>query len=314
MKRAGMWAVCLLLSLGPVAAAVAEISFEFVSAMGGFGIGRESFDHPVDVVQDRDENFYVVDQGNNRVQVLDRRGRYVREWGGRGFQPGTFDTPQAALIDRDAGVLFIVDRLNHRVQKFDLNGRFLFSIGRLGSSRGSLNNPMDVALDKNGNIYVADTGNNRIQKFDPTGKFIVEWGKYARRGRGAELTNPVSVAYSPEGFGYIYVLNTPECRVLKYETDGTFAGEWPMHKKGEGALCGPSRIRIEPRRYTVYIADTENDRVIMFDRNGESLGSLREGKVPFKKPGAVFINDLFGEEPVVADTGNNLIQRFRRVN
>ncbi len=52
-----------------------------------------------------------------------------------------------------------------------------------------------------------------------------------------------------------------------------------MHRKGEGALCGPSRIRIEPRKYTVYIADTENDRVILFDKEGEPLGALKEGKV-----------------------------------
>lgn len=85
-----------------------------------------------------------------------------------------------------------------------------------------------------------------------------------------------------------------------------------MHRKGEGALCGPSRIRIEPRRYTVYIADTENQRLILFDRNGEPLGELKQGKVPFRKPGGVFISDLFGEDLVVADTGNNLIQTFRR--
>jgi tripartite motif-containing protein 71 len=290
----------------------ADVSFELQAAFGGFGIGRESFDRPVDVVQDRDENVYVVDQGNNRVQVLDRRGNYVREWGGRGFSPGAFDNPVAIIVDKDSGNLFVVDKQNHRIQKFDTKGKHLLTIGRLGSSKGDLNAPMDVALDKKGNIYVADTGNNRVQKFDFSGKFVAEWGRFARRGMGADLNNPVSIAYSEEGYGYIYVLNSPECRVLKYELDGTLSGEWPMHKKGEGALCGPSRIRIEPRKYTVYIADTENDRVILFDRNGEFLGDLKEGKVRFRKPGGVFISDLFGEEVVVADTGNNLIQKFRR--
>lgn len=290
----------------------AEVSFEFQAAFGGFGIGRESFDLPVDVVQDRDENVYVVDQRNNRIQVLDRRGNYVREWGGRGFRPGELDTPSAMAIDKDFRSLFVVDKLNHRIQKFDLKGKFLMSIGRLGSSRGDFNAPSDVVLDKKGNIYVADTGNNRIQKFDPAGKFVSEWGKFARQGKGAELNNPVSVAYTEEGFGYVYVLNSPECRVLKYETDGTFVAGWAMHRKGEGAQCGPSRIRIEPRKYTVYIVDTENDRVLLFDRNGERLGELKEGKVPFRKPGGLFISDLFGEEVVVADSGNHLIQKFRR--
>jgi len=296
----------------PTGAAEAEVSFDFQTAFGGFGIGRESFDLPVDVVQDRGENFYVLDQRNSRVQVLNRRGNFVREWGRSGFRPGEFDTPTAIVIEKGPENLLVVDQKNNRIQKFDKTGKLLKVFGQLGSSKGDFNTPTDLTLDKNGNIYVADSGNNRIQKFDPSGKFLVEWGRFARKGRGAELTNPVSLAYSEEGFGYIYVLNAPECRVLKYELDGTLSAEWPMHRKGEGALCGPSRIRIESRKYTVYIADTENDRVILFDKEGEPLGSLAEGKVRFRKPSGVFVDVSFGEDVVVADTGNHLIQKFRR--
>ncbi|MBI5419603.1 MAG: 6-bladed beta-propeller [Deltaproteobacteria bacterium] len=321
MRTAGVVAIVLLV-LGIAGAAFSGVSFDLVYAVGEFGIGRESFDSPVDVVEDRDENIFVVDRRNNRIQVLDRRGRFVREWGKRGFSPGAFDVPSAITIDPITGNLLVVDRQNHRVQIFDpegnlakvgSNGKALTNpLGRLGSGNGDFNNPMDVAVDKRGNIYVADTGNNRIQKFDPSGAFLAEWGKFARR-RGTQLNNPVSVAYSDEGFGYVYVLNSPDCRVLKFDIDGNFVKEWPMHRKGDGALCGPSRIRIEPRRYTVYIADTDNNRVILFDKEGEFLGDLREGKAPFKKPSGIFVTQTFGENVLVADTGNNLIQKFRRV-
>jgi len=290
----------------------AGVTFELSYAVGEFGIGRQAFGRPVDVVEDREENIYVVDQGNNRIEVLDRRGNFVREWGGRGFSPGSFDVPTAITMDRSTGSLFVVDKLNHRIQKFDTTGKLLMTLGRLGSGTGDFNNPTDVAIDRRGFIYVADAGNNRVQKFDSAGKFLAEWGRFARR-RGAELTNPVSVAFTEEGFGYIYVLNAPDCRVQKYDTDGNLVLAWPMHQKGEGALCGPSRIRIEQRRYTVYIADTENNRVILFDKEGEPLGELKGGDVPFKKPGGLFVNDVFGEFVVVADTGNNLIQKFRRI-
>lgn len=310
MKRTGfLAAVLLFVALDGVA--WSDASFEFQDAVGGFGIGRESFDRPVDVVRDREENIYVVDQGNNRIQVLDRRGRFLREWGGRGFSPGFFDTPTAIAIDRAGGSLFVVDAGNHRIQKFDLRGKFLSSLGRLGSSDGDFNRPMDLALDRNGNLYVADAGNHRIQKFDPSGKFLQSWGKFARR-RGAELNNPISLAYSEEGFGQIYVLDSPDCRVQKFDIDGNLLKEWPMHRKGEGALCGPSRIRIEPRKYTVYIADTENDRVILFDKEGEPSGALKEGKAGFRKPSGLFVDVSFGEDLLVADTGNHLIQKFRR--
>lgn len=313
MKMRALQAAVLLLVLSGAGRAAAEVSFDLLYSVGGFGIGRQSFDTPVDVVEDREENVYVVDQGNNRIQVLDRRGTYLREWGGRGFTPGLFDRPSAIAIDPGTGNLFVVDRLNHRVQKFDPNGKFLMTFGRLGSGDGDFNRPMDIALDKKGDIYVADTGNNRVQKFDPNGKFILEWGKYARRRRGVELTNPVSLAYSEEGFGYIYVLTSPECLVQKFDIDGALVKTWPMHRKGENALCGPSRIRIESRRYTVYISDTENNRLILFDKEGEPLGELRGEKLPFKKPGGLFVNVSFGENAVVADTGNHLVQKFRRI-
>jgi len=63
----------------------------------------------------------------------------------------------------------------------------------------------------------------------------------------------------------------------------------------------------------VYIADTENNRVILFNKDGEPLGDFKEGKVTLKRPGGMFVSNLFGETVLVADTGNNLIQKFRRV-
>jgi len=321
MKIRLLKALAIAIELGSPEVSSGGVSFEFLQAFGGLGIGRQVFDRPVDAVQDRNENYYVLDQGNNRVQVLDRRGNYLREWGRSGIGPRAFDTPSAILIDPKTEFLYVVDTLNYRLQVFDREGELVKTLpdkrpltnplGRLGSGKGEFNLPRDVALDRRGNIYVADTGNNRIQQFDPTGKFLAEWGKFSRR-RAVELTTPMSLAYSDEGFGCLYVLNAPDCRVLKYDLEGILLREWPMHRRGEGARCGPSRIRIEPRKYTVYIADTENDRVLLFDRDGEPLGELGGGKPPFRKPGSVFISDLWGEQAVVADTGNNLIQTFRR--
>ncbi len=304
-------ALCALMVPVLAVPASADVSFDLVYAVGDFGIGRRNFDGPVDVVEDREENSYVVDRGNNRIQVLDRRGNFVREWGGRGFSPGSFDTPSAIALDQATGNLFVVDSANHRVQKFDQNGKLLMAIGRLGSGAGDFNKPADVAVDRKGNVFVVDAGNNRLQKFDSSGKFLAEWGRFARR-RGAEINNPVSVACSDEGFGAVFVVNSPECRVQKFDVDGNLLKSWLMHRKGEGATCGQVRIRIEQRRYTVYIADTENNRIVLFDRDGEPLGELKEGKVPFKKPSGLFINNIFTEDVVIADTGNNLIQKLRR--
>ena len=154
--RTSRWAAAALPVLLLAASALAGVAFDLDYSVGGFGIGKEAFDRPVDVVEDKKENIYVLDQGNNRIQVLDRRGRFVREWGGRGFTPGQFDTPNALTID-PAGNIYVADTLNHRIQKFDPNGKLLVTLGRLGSGDGEFNKPMDVHYDPGtGDLFIIE--------------------------------------------------------------------------------------------------------------------------------------------------------------
>ncbi len=63
-------ALCALMVPVLAVPASADVSFDLVYAVGDFGIGRRNFDGPVDVVEDREENSYVVDRGNNRIAHL----------------------------------------------------------------------------------------------------------------------------------------------------------------------------------------------------------------------------------------------------
>ena len=59
-------------------------------------------------------------------------------------------------VDRNQNI-FVVDRLNHRVQKFDSKGLFIKQWGGRGSGNGQFTGPNGIAIDNDGNIYVADT-------------------------------------------------------------------------------------------------------------------------------------------------------------
>ena len=61
----------------------------------------------------------------------------------------------------------MVDTNNHRIQQFAADGAFLTAFGSRGGGAGEFEFPEGVALDGQGNVYVADTGNDRIQKFAP---------------------------------------------------------------------------------------------------------------------------------------------------
>ena len=58
------------------------------------------------------------------------------------------------------------------IQVFDAEGRFLAAWGEHGSGEGQLIDPSGLAIDANGDVWVADFGNNRVQQFSPDGMFL----------------------------------------------------------------------------------------------------------------------------------------------
>lgn len=100
----------------------------------------------------------------------------ARGGGGRGAGAGTpgssFSRPTDVAWDR-AGNIFIADGIgnNNRVAKFDKDGKFLKAWGQTGAENGQFNGVRSIAIDAQGNVYVADVGNKRIQVFDGEGTF-----------------------------------------------------------------------------------------------------------------------------------------------
>ena len=132
-----------------------------------------------------EENLYVADTLNHRIQVFNREGGFLAKWGRQGRNEGEFDMPWGIDVDGQGNV-YVADWSNHRMQKFAPDGQFLMRVGSLGSGEGQLDHPSSVAVDKEGIIYVADWGNERLQIFDPDGEFLAgmagdatvsQWGK-----------------------------------------------------------------------------------------------------------------------------------------
>ena len=72
----------------------------------------------------------------------------------------------------------MADTANNRIQVFSSNGTFISKWGEYGGANGTLKSPEGIAVDQEGNVYVADTANNRIQVFSSNGTFISKWGEY----------------------------------------------------------------------------------------------------------------------------------------
>ena len=106
----------------------------------GAAPGASGFRRPLGVAVGAKDTIYVADSGNARVVELDRRGRLVRRWGGRGNAPGRFVDPDGIAIDA-AGHVFVADGVLDRIQEFTAQGKLLAVWGKQGAGAGELSEP-----------------------------------------------------------------------------------------------------------------------------------------------------------------------------
>jgi DNA-binding beta-propeller fold protein YncE len=170
------------------------------------------FVYATDVVTDRAGNFYVTEYGNSdRIQVFNPNGKFLRQWGGHGPEPGEFLRPRALTIDSQDR-LYVADSCNHRIQVFDTHGAILRYWGSRGTEPGQMAYPYDVAIGPDGFLYVCEYGNNRVQKFTLEGKSLGTWG---RNGRDpGELNNPWALAIDSRGA--VSVIDSNNHRVQRF--------------------------------------------------------------------------------------------------
>ena len=135
-------------------------SFEL--EFGVSGIGKPGmFLEPQHLAIDLDNNIYVTDLGNSRVQQFDSQGNYIMSWGSQGSEPGQFSNPSGIAVAD--GSIFVVDNKLNKVQKFDSEGNFVLAWGTPGNDNGQFKSPNGIAITDDKFIYVVDTGNSRVQ-------------------------------------------------------------------------------------------------------------------------------------------------------
>jgi DNA-binding beta-propeller fold protein YncE len=204
-------------------------------------------------------------------------------WGVPGSADGQLRAPKGLTTDADGNV-YVADSQNHRIQVFDATGTFLRQFGSEGTAPGQFKEPWSVAVAPRptdlaadrpwaGNIYVADTWNHRIQVFDPQGQPLFAWGTF---GEVAEATGPGDVLYGPRDIafdaqGFLYVSDTGNKRVVKYDADGQMVAAVGGLGDAEGLMQEPVGLAVSPEG-DVYVADTWNKRIQVFDSD---LGFVR---------------------------------------
>ena len=95
------------------------------------------FSVPTNVAVDADGNLYVTDMYNNRVEIFDADGNFIRAWGKAGDRPGTFSRPKGIAIDAD-GHVWVADAVMDILQCYTPEGQFLMWMGGHGLFPGQV--------------------------------------------------------------------------------------------------------------------------------------------------------------------------------
>ena len=142
------------------------------------------FIYPVGITKDADENLYVCEYGgHDRVQKFTREGTWLLEFGSFGTQPGQFQRPSG--LAWNAGKIYVTDAVNNRVHVFTDVGKFE---GLLGTPPLAFDLPYDIALGRDGCLYVIEYGAGRLSRLGLDGKLL---GQYGRTGSGeGEFATP----------------------------------------------------------------------------------------------------------------------------
>ncbi len=206
---------------------------------------------------------------------------------------------------------------------------FYTSFGSAGKNFTQFNNPQDIAIDKDGDIYIADTGNHRIQKFTSNGDFV------RLVGTNTQFINPSGLSVDEEG--KIYVIDTdnliklsPQGEILKTISINDPKGiavegnelyvtsedeilcfdtvllnlKWSLSDHREWNPFG-----IAARGGYIYVTDIKNNcicRILKRKKSTYWICSVQEG---LNKPSGIAVADncVF-----VTDTGNHSLWLFEK--
>jgi len=253
------------------------------------------FEQIIGLAIDDDDRLFVSDSHMKCVFVFDAAHHLLKTFGA-----DSLGRPSGIALDMKNRFLYVADVVKNEVAVFDADSfKRLRTVGSPpatpgGEDPGTLARPTNVAVSKDGNVYVADTINNRIQIFDAYGDFI---GMFGRAGDGpGYFGRPKGLAVDCDG--HIWVVDTTMDRVQVFDREGRLAAYFGIHGTLPGQFVLPTGIAID-KANRVIVTEQFKGRVQFFryvtDEEAAALKSERDKSVSAVAPA----------KPATTDAPNN---------
>jgi DNA-binding beta-propeller fold protein YncE len=228
-----------------------------LGSWGGRGTEPGQFIEPSSVELHSDGTVIVAGH-ENRVQRFTRDGELLDIFGIAGPDDGQFNHPHGLAVDRlRDDRIYVGDQENHRLQVFDSESNFIRGWGDAGFAHIH-----DVGIDPlTGNVFVGDYELHTLRAFSPEGLLQFEIGGL---GRTPGFFNGVW-GISTDSEGFVYVADTFNRRIQKFDRQGNFVLEWAGFKGTD--FVKPTGVFVDSED-TVYICDSKRQTISLFRGNG----------------------------------------------
>lgn len=231
-----------------------------------------------------DDTVVVADTGNNTIEKYDpATGAVVWSVGGYGTTNGKFIDPRDVGIDA-AGNIYVADTVNVRIQKLDKNGNWLATwkgpagdtvgapIGITVSTVPSATGPVD-------RVFIADGQKKKVRVWNTA---LTQQVMTAVSNGNCTFSNIRDV--DADSSGNIYIANYVLNNILKLDADGTCITKWGSKGSASGQFKNPYGVRVltdpEDGVQRVYVADSNNNRIQVFSKNGDFVDKFGTFGVP----------------------------------
>ena len=182
--------------------------------------------------------------------------------------------------------------------------------GSFGTGNSQFKNPWDIAVSRDGEVYVTDTDNRRVQVFDENGSWTRSWGSAGNgsqqfqepRGIGANVTSSKTrITVSDPG------MNSVSRYLRMFNTTGGLVEEM-----GRSQLPNPRGIGIDSNNRIWVVDNSSTGRVFLFDSDGAYNNNWTPGgSGELSAPHGIAVVKVDKQTFVyVSDTGNNRVVKF----
>ncbi len=321
---------------------------------GGLAIAA-SLDMPQGITVDGNGNIFIADEGNNRIRKVTAATGIISTVAGNGTAGYNGDGGQATAAELymptgvavdGNGNIYIAEKTDNRIRKVDA-GTGIINVAAGGGTQGDggpadsaeLGSPWGVAVDGNGNLYIADQGADRIRKVNAATGIITTVAGGGNKGLGdggpadsAELNSPIDVAIDGDGNIYIADLYSSSIRKVDAGTGiiTTVAGNDTLGYNGDGGMANQAKLYYPigvaiDNSGNIYIADLYNLRLRKVDGGTGIISTIAgNGTKGYNGDGSTAdLTELSSPSGIaldasgniyIADAGNNRVRKVNAAN